>query len=124
MSSPEPPAVGASGAGSAGVIHDIGYRSYDGPRLGRGYILRSLYVQGVRSTFGLGRTARAKVLPALLLAATVLPAVIVVVVEVYAKADVQAISYNRYACSCFPSSRSSSPRRRRSSSPAICGFGP
>ena len=23
-----------------GVIHDIGFRHYDGPRLGRGYLLR------------------------------------------------------------------------------------
>lgn len=46
-----------------GVIHDIGYQHYEGPRLGRRYVARSLYVDGVRSAFGLGRSARAKILP-------------------------------------------------------------
>jgi ABC-2 type transport system permease protein len=46
-----------------GVIHDIGYRRYDGPRLGRGYAVRSLYSHGVRTAFGLGRSAKAKVFP-------------------------------------------------------------
>lgn len=45
------------------VIHDIGYRRYDGPRLGRGYIVRSLVEHGLRTAFGLGRTARAKIFP-------------------------------------------------------------
>jgi len=85
-----------------GVIHDIGYRGYDGPRLGRGYVLRSLYAQGLRSTFGLGRTAWTKVLPILLLVATLLPAVIIVAVEVYAKQKAQLLSYNRYAMFLIP----------------------
>jgi ABC-2 type transport system permease protein len=89
-------------AAPGGVIHDIGYRGYDGARLGRGYILRSLYLQGLRSTYGLGRTARTKVLPILLLVATILPAVIVVAVEVYAKRDAQLLSYNRYAMFLIP----------------------
>jgi len=95
MSHPEPPPAG-------GIIHDIGYRGYAGPRLGRGYLLQSLYLQGFRSTFGLGRTARTKVLPILLLIATVLPAVIIVAVEVYTKQDAQLLSYNRYAMFLIP----------------------
>jgi ABC-2 type transport system permease protein len=87
---------------ASGVIHDIGYRNYDGPRLGRGYVLRSFYIQGLRSTYGLGRTARTKVLPILLLVATLLPAVILVAVEVYAKQDAQLLSYNRYAMFLIP----------------------
>lgn len=98
---PIPPQAGAPSP-SAGVIHDIGYRSYAGPRLGRRYMLGSLYLQGVRSTFGLGRTARAKVLPILLLVATLFPAVIIVAVEVYTKTEVQPISYNRYAMFLIP----------------------
>ncbi|MGE5829942.1 MAG: ABC transporter permease [Micromonosporaceae bacterium] len=46
-----------------GVIHDIGYRRYDGPRLGRWYAVRSLYLHGVRTAFGLGRSGKAKVFP-------------------------------------------------------------
>jgi len=45
------------------VIHDIGYQRYEGPRLGRGYAARSLYVHGLRTAFGLGRSAKAKIFP-------------------------------------------------------------
>jgi ABC-2 type transport system permease protein len=45
------------------VIHDIGYQRYTGPRLGRGYAARSLYAHGLRTAFGLGRSAKAKVFP-------------------------------------------------------------
>lgn len=45
------------------VIHDIGYQRYEGPRLGRGYAARSLYIHGLRTAFGLGRSAKAKIFP-------------------------------------------------------------
>jgi ABC-2 type transport system permease protein len=45
------------------VIHDIGYQRYDGPRLSRGYAARSLFVHGLRASFGLGRSAKAKIFP-------------------------------------------------------------
>lgn len=45
------------------VIHDIGYQRYNGPRLGRGYAMRSLYSHGFRAAFGLGRSAKAKIFP-------------------------------------------------------------
>jgi len=48
---------------TAGVIHDIGYQRYTGPRLGRGYATRSLFAHGVRTAFGLGRSAGAKFFP-------------------------------------------------------------
>jgi ABC-2 type transport system permease protein len=47
----------------AGVIHDIGYQRYQGPRLGRAAVLGSLYVHGLRAAFGLGRTAKSKIFP-------------------------------------------------------------
>jgi ABC-2 type transport system permease protein len=43
-----------------GVIHDIGFRHYTGPRLGRGYLLRSLYVESLRGAYGLGRSAKSR----------------------------------------------------------------
>jgi ABC-2 type transport system permease protein len=46
-----------------GVIHDIGYQRYTGPRLGRRYAAASLYTHSVRTAFGLGRTAKAKIFP-------------------------------------------------------------
>lgn len=45
------------------VIHDLGYQRYAGARLGRGYAVRSLYVHSLRSAFGLGRGAKAKIFP-------------------------------------------------------------
>jgi ABC-2 type transport system permease protein len=45
------------------IIHDIGYQRYAGPRLGRSYAVRSLYSHGLRTAFGLGRSAKAKVFP-------------------------------------------------------------
>jgi ABC-2 type transport system permease protein len=45
-----------------GEIYDLGYRRYDGPRLGRPYALWSLYTLSVRNAFGLGRGLITKVL--------------------------------------------------------------
>jgi ABC-2 type transport system permease protein len=47
----------------AGVIHDIGYQRYQGPRLGRGAVLGALYTHGLRASFGLGRSAKSKIFP-------------------------------------------------------------
>jgi ABC-2 type transport system permease protein len=60
----------------AGVIHDLGYRHYDGPRLGRAAIIRALYWHSLRSAFGIGRGAKAKIVPILMFALMCLPAVV------------------------------------------------
>jgi len=56
------------------VIHDIGYKPYTGPRLGRRQIVRALYVHSLRSVFGFGRGAKAKIVPFFVLIATLVPA--------------------------------------------------
>ncbi|MFF5898269.1 ABC transporter permease [Streptomyces argenteolus] len=61
-------------------IHNIGYRSYLGVRLGRAYARRSLYSQSLRGSFGLGRSAKSKVLPMLLCGVMCLVALILVAV--------------------------------------------
>ena len=48
---------------TTGVIHDIGYQHYTGPRAGRGYLARSLYTHSLRTAFGLGRGVKAKLFP-------------------------------------------------------------
>jgi ABC-2 type transport system permease protein len=58
------------------VIHDLGFRHYDGDRLGRRWILRSLVVDTVRGAFGLGRPAKAKVMPWILVAIMMMPALV------------------------------------------------
>jgi ABC-2 type transport system permease protein len=61
---------------AASVIHDLGYRRYDGPRLGRPQIVRALAWHSFRSAFGLGRGAKAKIVPLVALVALCLPAVV------------------------------------------------
>jgi ABC-2 type transport system permease protein len=82
---------------SGASIHNIGYRPYDGPRLGSGYATRSLYTQSLRGAYGLGRSAKSKVLPVLLLVVMCLPALIMVAVTVATKLNDLPVDYTRYA---------------------------
>ncbi|MFD0371658.1 ABC transporter permease [Streptomyces sp. NPDC127114] len=78
-------------------IHNIGYRSYDGPRLGRGAARQALFSQSLRGAYGLGRSAKSKVLPMLLFAVMCVPALIIVAVAVVTKSSKLAIEYTQYA---------------------------
>ncbi|MEV1020117.1 ABC transporter permease subunit [Streptomyces sp. NPDC050264] len=78
-------------------IHNIGYRHYDGPRLGRAYARRSLFSQSLRGAYGLGRSAKSKVLPMLLFVVMCVPALIMVAVAVATKAKDLPLDYTRYA---------------------------
>jgi len=64
-----PPAAG-------GVIHDLGYQRYDGPRLGRQRIVAALAWHSFRSAFGFGRGAKAKIVPVIVMIAICLPAIV------------------------------------------------
>jgi len=79
-----------------GVIHDIGYRHYDGPRLGRAHIARALLLESAKGAYGLGRSARSKVMPMLLLAAICLPAFIIAVVAAVTDVDELPADYTSY----------------------------
>ena len=59
-----------------GQVFDLGYRRYEGPREGRARARKALFVNGVRTCFGLGRGAWAKVLPVLFLLAVMAPAAV------------------------------------------------
>ena len=61
-----------------GSIYDLGYRGYEGPRLGRAHAIRSLFEHSIRSSYGLGRGARAKIGPITIGALALLPAVALV----------------------------------------------
>jgi ABC-2 type transport system permease protein len=76
---------------NTGVIHDIGYQRYEGPRLGRAYASRALFLHSVRCAFGLGRSAWAKVLPVGLLSIACMAALVLVVVNT--QLPVQVIDY-------------------------------
>ena len=80
-----------------GVIHDLGYRPYDGPRAGTGAIATALFLSGFRNAFGLGRSGKSKVLPFLLLALNLLPAVIIVGAMTLFNGNELPLGYARYA---------------------------
>jgi ABC-2 type transport system permease protein len=61
---------------AAGVIHDLGYRGYDGPRLGRAPIVKALTWHSFRSAFGIGRGLKGKIIPLLAVIAMCLPALV------------------------------------------------
>ncbi|WP_372408653.1 ABC transporter permease [Streptomyces luteireticuli] len=84
-------------APAQGVIHNIGYRDYTGPRLGRGYARRALYSQSLRGAYGLGRSAKSKVLPMTLFGVMCVPAAIIVAVAVATKMTKLPVEYTRYA---------------------------
>ncbi|MFF8269841.1 ABC transporter permease [Streptomyces sp. NPDC016562] len=79
-------------------IHNIGYRSYDGPRLGRAYGRRSLFSQSLRGAYGLGRSAKSKILPMILFAVMCVPALILVAVAINIPGSTTLpIKYTTYA---------------------------
>jgi ABC-2 type transport system permease protein len=69
-------ATAAGAAQGTAVIHDLGYRRYQGERLGRRAAVLALTLHSLRGAFGLGRTARAKVIPFMLFGVMMLPAVV------------------------------------------------
>ncbi|RLV01365.1 hypothetical protein CTZ27_12765 [Streptomyces griseocarneus] len=79
------------------VIHNIGYRNYAGARLGRAYARRALFSQSLRGAYGLGRSAKSKVLPMTLFGVMCVPAAIMVAVTVTAKLSKLPLEYTRYA---------------------------
>ena len=79
-----------------GVIYDIGYRNYTGPRLGRRHTTRALLVESLRGAYGLGRSARSKVFPMILFAIMCLPAVVIVAVVNATHADTLPLAYTSY----------------------------
>ncbi|GAA5167624.1 ABC transporter permease [Ornithinimicrobium tianjinense] len=79
-----------------GVIHDIGYRPYTGPREGRWGIVAGLLRHGALSTFGFGRSARSKVLPFGLLVVTLVPAIVFVGIISFVGMDSELLNYAGY----------------------------
>jgi ABC-2 type transport system permease protein len=82
-------------AETSGVIHDIGYRRYTGPRLGRAGIVRALYWHSLRSAFGLGRGVKAKIIPVITFVVICLPAVASAVAV--ARGGSRLVPYDTYA---------------------------
>ena len=80
-----------------GVIHDLGYQRYRGDRYGRAAIVRALATYSLRSAFGLGRGARAKIVPVAVFAIMCLPAIINAVLV--ARGGSRSFPYDTYSYS-------------------------
>jgi ABC-2 type transport system permease protein len=94
---PDGPPRSGAGAAPESRIHDIGYRGYEGPRLGRSYARRSLFAQSLRSAFGLGRSARSKIVPVIITVVMALPALIMVAVTMISGSEDLPLDYVEYA---------------------------
>jgi ABC-2 type transport system permease protein len=60
-----------------GEIYDLGYKHYDGARLGRGQAIRSLIVYSIKRGLGIKKKWTAKIIPILLYIAAFVPAIVV-----------------------------------------------
>ncbi|BFU46941.1 ABC transporter permease [Krasilnikovia sp. MM14-A1004] len=79
----------------ASVIHDIGYQRYTGPRHGRGHVLAAIYGHGVRTAFGFGRTAKAKIFPWMVAGIALIVAIILAAVR--SQTGLEVITYAQFA---------------------------
>ena len=81
---------------ATGTIYDIGYRHYDGPRLGRRGAVMAIVGAGLRAVFGLGRSGRSKILPWGTVVLALAPAVVAVAIRVLVGDIVDLYSYDNY----------------------------
>ncbi|MEX2373792.1 MAG: ABC transporter permease subunit [Dehalococcoidia bacterium] len=88
-----PPAGGAEASSS---IYDLGYRRYEGERLGRRHALLALYIESLRGAFGLGRSTAAKVAPAVLIGIAVFPALVQLIIAALIADDLELIEADEY----------------------------
>jgi ABC-2 type transport system permease protein len=79
-----------------GTIYDIGYRHYDGPRLGRRGAIAAIVGAGLRASFGLGRSGRSKIIPWGALVLALIPAGVAVAVRVLVGDLIDLYSYSNY----------------------------
>jgi ABC-2 type transport system permease protein len=80
---------------SSSVIHDIGYQRYEGPRLGRAAVFGAIYQHGLRAAYGLGRSAKAKIFPWLVVG--VIGIVAIILAAVRAQTGILPLNYIQFA---------------------------
>lgn len=79
-------------------IHDLGYRSYEGPRAGVPWAVRSLAVHSMRRALGLKRPGKHKIVPIITIVIAFLPAIVAVGFSAFAGSftDIDLITYADY----------------------------
>ena len=65
---------------SEGQLFDLGYQRYEGPREGRARARKALFVNGIRTCFGIGRGTLAKIMPILFFVAVMAPAIVFIII--------------------------------------------
>jgi len=80
----------------AGTIYDIGYRHYDGPRLGRRGATGAIVGAGLRAIFGMGRSARSKIIPWGAVVLALMPAIVALAIKVLAGDLIELYDYDSY----------------------------
>jgi ABC-2 type transport system permease protein len=81
---------------ATGAIYDLGYRGYDGPRLGRRAAFATLFWASLRAAFGLGRSGRSKVVPWGLSAIMIVPAAVAGAIQALAPGGLSPFNYDNY----------------------------
>jgi len=81
---------------ATGAIYDLGYRGYDGPRLGRRSAFATLFWASLRAAFGLGRSGRSKLVPWGLTAIMIVPAAVAGAIQALAPGGLSPFNYNNY----------------------------
>ena len=82
--------------GRTGSIYDLGYRNYDGIRLGRRHAITSLYWYTLRGAFGLGRRTSSKIIPVAIAIIAFLPAIAQLAIAALVSEDVDVITPDGY----------------------------
>lgn len=92
-----PPApLGAASTPATGAIYDLGYRRYDGPRLGRWHAVSTLFWASLRAAFGMGRSGRAKIVPWGLVVFALIPALVAVAIIALVGEGISPFTYDNY----------------------------
>ncbi|MGE0227047.1 MAG: ABC transporter permease [Dehalococcoidia bacterium] len=86
----------APGPAAQGNIFDLGYRHYEGERRGRRHAIAVLYLESLRAAFGLGRSAAAKVAPAVLIFVAAVPALIQLIVSALFPGEAEVFTHDDY----------------------------
>ncbi|MCH8814187.1 MAG: ABC transporter permease subunit [Chloroflexi bacterium] len=81
---------------AAGSIYDLGYRNYDGIRLGRRHAIWALYLHSLRGVFGIGRSFWAKAGPIGITILAFLPAILQLGIGALATQEVNIFEPEEY----------------------------
>ena len=87
---------------ATGAIYDLGYRGYDGPRLGRRAAFATLFWASLRAAFGLGRSGRSKIVPWGLSAIMIVPAGVAGAIQALVPGGLSPFNYDNYLWDLSP----------------------